>query len=126
MPQERVRGFRGIVEDAGDHELLVGPELPEDARGLPRMAIVRAGRAEVPDRLLHTVKHVRSSVRRKAARERAPAGTRSWRGSASRRRTVRGAGSGRTAGKSASCTSAEAEAVRTPRSSRRAAGSGSG
>src|SRR5258706_362031 len=126
VPQHGVRGFRGVVQDAGDDELLVRAELPKDARGLGRMAIVRAGRAEVAHGLLHSVEHARSSAPRRVARERAPAGTR-WRsGSASRRRRGREEGSGRTAGTFARCTSAAAGAVRTRRSSRREAGSGSG
>jgi hypothetical protein len=57
MPEQRVRGFRGVMQDAGDDELLVRAKLPEDACRLRRMAIVPACRAEIPHRLLHTVEH---------------------------------------------------------------------
>ena len=57
VPEEGVRRLRRVVQHSGDDELLVRAELPKNSRGLGRMPIVGAGRAEVPDRLLHTVKH---------------------------------------------------------------------
>jgi hypothetical protein len=57
VPQERVRRLRGVVQDAGDDELLIRSELPKDARGLAGMAIIGAGRPEVADGLLHSVEH---------------------------------------------------------------------
>jgi hypothetical protein len=61
MPEERVRGLRGIVQEAGDDELLVGAESSKDARGLRRMTIVRTRRADVPRRLADPVEHLRRS-----------------------------------------------------------------
>jgi hypothetical protein len=43
VPEERVRGFRGVVEEARDDELFIRAQLPKDARGLGRMTVVRAG-----------------------------------------------------------------------------------
>jgi len=58
VPEERVRGFRGVVQESGDDELLVRAQLPKDARGLGGMTVVRAGGAEVSSGLLHSVEHV--------------------------------------------------------------------
>ena len=57
VPQQRVRWFRAVVKDARNDELLIRPELAEDSRGLGGVPVVRAGRTEVPDRLLHAVEH---------------------------------------------------------------------
>src|SRR5881392_3281994 len=57
VPQERVRGLRGVVEDARHDELFIRAEMPKDPRGLCRVAIVRAGRADVSHRLPYAVAH---------------------------------------------------------------------
>ena len=62
VPQQRVRWFRGVVQEPCDDELLVRAELAKDACGLGRVPIIRARWAEIPHGLLHSVKHVRSAV----------------------------------------------------------------
>jgi len=57
VPEQCVHGFRGIVEDAGDDELLVGAELAKDARRLGRVAVVRTCGANVSRGLAHAMEH---------------------------------------------------------------------
>jgi hypothetical protein len=57
VPEQGVRWFRDIVEEARGDELFVRAELAKDAHGLGRVPIVRAGWAEVSHGLPHTVKH---------------------------------------------------------------------
>jgi hypothetical protein len=58
VPQERVRRLGRVVEDAGDDELFIRAQLPENARGLGAMAIVGPGRPEIADGLMHPVEHL--------------------------------------------------------------------
>src|SRR2546423_7166798 len=69
VPQERVHGFRRVVEDAGDDELLIRTEVPQDARGLGPMAIVCTGRADVSYGLLHAVEHQKFGPTKSRARQ---------------------------------------------------------
>jgi len=57
VPEQCVHGFRGIVEDAGDDELLVGAELAKDARRLGRVAVVCTCGANVSRGLAHAMEH---------------------------------------------------------------------
>ena len=62
MPEQGVRGLRRVVQDARDNQFFIGTKMPEDARGLGRMAIVRAARADVASRLPNPMEHARSSI----------------------------------------------------------------
>ena len=57
VPEERVRGFRGVVEETRDDELLIRAQLPKDAGGLRRVAVVGPGGPEVSSGLLDSVEH---------------------------------------------------------------------
>src|SRR3989442_497895 len=63
VPEERPRRLRSVVEESRGDELVVRAEGAEDARGLVRVPLVRAGGAEVAHRLLEAVTQVGAQIR---------------------------------------------------------------
>jgi len=57
MPEPGARGLRPVVQETRDDEFVIRTKLAQDARGLRRVTVVRAGGPEIADRLLDTMEY---------------------------------------------------------------------